>query len=514
MVRSYRRKRGNSKRRLSYRQRTRAAALLGVERLEPRWVLSTNVLSYHMDAQSTGVNNTETLLTPGNVNTTTFAKTFSTPLDGQAYAEPLYVSGLNITTGNFQGVHNTVFAATEHDGLYAIDSMGGNVLWYDSFLNPALGAGIAGATSITSVPNGEVNSNDINPEIGITGTPTIDLSQNALFVITKTKQIVPVGTVNHTHYVATLFKINIQNGAVIASHIIGDTDFTNGAYTYRTQTSASDPNQDPFVFGNGSGAITLPGQTQSRVYFNALRQMSRPGILLFNGQIYTEWASHGDNGPYHGWVLRFDENTLALTAALNTTPNGGLGGIWQGGDIMTMDPHLDASGNPLFYFMTGNGTFDGNYSGTSPNGTTTGLNAQGFPVNGDYGDSFVKIGFDTTTQANQNINGWGLKVVDYFSPQNNHTLDGGDTDLGSGGTTILPDSVGSAAHPHLLIGTGKEGKIYLIDRDNMGKFDPNNVVTDAVVEEQHELSGDLNAAAYFNNTIYYVPGYNNDTAKT
>jgi fibronectin type 3 domain-containing protein len=474
-------------------------------------VLATSVLSYHMDAQSSGVNSTETLLTPGNVNTSTFGKTFSTPLDGQAYAEPLYVPGVNITAGNFPGIHNTVFAATEHDGLYAIDAQGGNVLWYDSFLNPAIsGVALAGATTITSVPNSDVNSSDINPEIGITGTPTIDASQNAIFVITKTKQIVPVGGTNHTHYVAELFKINIQNGAVIASHVIADTDDTSG-YVYRTQISASATNQDPFVFGSGDGQITINGQ--SRVYFNALRQMSRPGMTLFGGQIYTSWASHGDNGPYHGWVLKFDENTLALTGVLNTTPNGGLGGIWQGGDITTIDPHLDASGNPIFYFETGNGTFDGNYTGTSPNGTTTGLNAQGFPVNGDYADSFVKIGIDTTTtQASQNINGWGFKVLDYFSPSNNQSLNAGDTDLGSGGTTILPDSVGNAAHPHLLIGSGKEGKIYLIDRDNMGKFDPNNVVTDHVVEEQKELSGVLNAAAYFNNTIYYVPGYGGSAA--
>ena len=544
---------------------------LSLERLEPRLVLATNVLSYHMDLQSTGVNNTETQLTLGNVNLSSFGRTSITPLDGQAYAEPLYVHGVNITTGNFQGVHNVVFAATEHDGLYAIDGSGGNILWYDSFLNPAIsGVAIAGATTISSVPNGEVNSNDINPEIGITGTPTIDLSQNALFVITKTKQIVPVGTnpvVNHTHYVATLFKINIQNGAVIASHIIGDTDATSG-YVYRTQTSAISPNQDPFVFGSGQGAITVGGQ--GRVYFNALRQMSRPGSDLVNGQLYTFWASHGDNGPYHGWVLKFDENTLALTGALNTTPNGGLGGIWQGGGIAPVDTHLDSNGNPLFYFETGNGTFDGNINGS----TVTGLNAQGFPVNGNYGDAFVKVGVDATaitgwgndgtnytfttagdpfgtgyfiqftgvtgatdinnqiiqitrtsaghytlslgshpnspsggsaltTQASQNVNGWGLKVLDYFSPQNNHALDGADRDLGSGGPIVLPDALGNVAHPHLLIGSGKEGKIYLIDRDNMGKF----AVTDNVVEEQAELSGVLNEPAYFNNTIYYVPGY-------
>ncbi len=225
---------------------------LALERLEPRLVLATNVLSYHMDLQSSGVNNTETQLTVGNVNTSTFGRTSVTPLDGQAYAEPLYVHGVNITAGNFQGVHNVVFAATEHDGLYAIDASGGNILWYDSFISASIpGVAITGATTISSVPNGDVNSSDINPEIGITGTPTIDLSQNAIFVITKTKQIVPVNSVNHTHYVAELFKINIQSGAVIASHVIADTDVFFGE-----QSVSNVPNEDERE-RSGPGSLCL-----------------------------------------------------------------------------------------------------------------------------------------------------------------------------------------------------------------------------------------------------------------
>ena len=481
-------------------RKSRSGTILGVEQLEQRNLLSVNVLSYHMDNQSTGLNSAETLLTVANVNTSSFGKTFTTPLDGQGYAEPLYVSGVNITTGTFQGVHNVVYVATEHDGLYAIDSQGGNVLWYDSFINPAIsGVALAGATSITTVPNGDTGSSDINPEIGITSTPVIDPTQNAIFILTNTKQMVG----STTHYVANLFKIDIQDGSVIASRIIGDT-ISNGGnnFTYRTQTDPASLNQDPFVFGNGDGAVSVNGQ--SRVYFNALRKMSRSGMTIFDGVVTTTWASHGDNFPYHGWVLRFDENTLALVGVLNTTPNGGLGGIWQGAGIAPYDTHLDANGNPILYFETGNGTFDGNYSG----GVTTGLNGQGMPNKGDYGDAFVKVVVDTTTtQGNQNINGWGLAVADYFAPSNNQSLNGGDTDLGSGGPIVLPDSVGSAAHPHLLIGAGKQGTIYLIDRDNMGKFDPNNTQTDAVVEEQSELSGVLNQPAFFNGTIYYVPGY-------
>ena len=146
----------------------------------------------------------------------------------------------------------------------------------------------------------------------------------------------------------------------------------------------------------------------------------------------------------------------------NADPNGSDAGIWEGEGRLS----VDSSGD--IYFETGNGTFD------------TTLNAGGFPINGDYGDSFMKIAPDSSTASNPNINGWGLKVVDYFTPSNQASLNAVDADLGAGGPLLLPDSAGDAAHPHLLIGAGKEGKIYLIDRDNMGHFDPN---TDHVVQE-------------------------------
>jgi hypothetical protein len=134
-----------------------------------------------------------------------------------------------------------------------------------------------------------------------------------------------------------------------------------------------------------------------------------------------------------------------------------------------------------------------------------GLNAQGFPSNGDYGDSFVKVALDpTTTPQSQNTNGWGLKVQDYFTPLNQAYLNATDLDVGSSACVVVPNSYGSAAHPHLLIGSGKEGVIYLIDRDNMGKFGIHNNI---VQNTNNQLNGSLDSAAIFNGRLYYVEGY-------
>lgn len=216
------------------------------------------------------------------------------------------------------------------------------------------------------------------------------------------------------------------------------------------------------------------------------------------------FASHGDNDPYHGWMLAFSASTLAITGALNTTPNGGLGGIWQGGGTIGIDPAGD-SGNGLFYFETGNGSF--NTAASNFNGIKAGTTSWyiGLPKDADYADCVVKVALDSTTSPTiQNANGWGLKVVDFFSPFNNAALNGGDTDLGSSGLTILPDAVGdntpdanNLTTPHLLVASGKEGKLYLIDRDNMSGFDPNTDHVKQVVAGA--VSGSLNTSAFFLN---------------
>ena len=477
------------------------AAQIVSERLESRRLLSGSVLSYHNDLASTGQNLGETILTPANVNVANFGKQFSTGLDGQVYAQPLYMSGVNITGGAHQGMHNVVYVATEHDTLYAIDGDSGTILWQDSFLVPEAALTAAGATvTVTTVPATDTNSGNITPEIGITATPAIDPTTGFLYLTAKTKQIVNGNTAS-PHYVYTLYKVNTQDGTY-TSAVIGDTTAvgtpntpSSYTYTYNSGPYVLDPN------GQGQGVVTVSGQR--RVYFNALRQLNRPGITLANGSVYLAFGSHGDNTPYHGWILGYSESNLSATAVLNLNPDGGYDGVWQGGGRIVMDPQ------GYMYLETGNGTFD------------TTVNAQGFPIHGDYGDSFVKIGLDSsTTQANQNINGWGLKVVDYFTPSNEDNLSTADEDLGSGAPMILPDSVGSTAHPHLLVGAGKEGKIYLIDRDNMGHF---SSTTDHVVQELGaaiggggKYNGSYGTPAFFNDgttsRIYYVG--QQDTARS
>jgi fibronectin type 3 domain-containing protein len=470
------------------RQQPIRRSSLTVEALEDRVVPSVSVLQYHMDNSSSGVNNQETILTPSNVNSSSFGKLFSTSVDGQVYAEPLYLSGANITTGPSPGTHNIVFVATEHDSLYAIDADTGVIQWKDSFTDTTKFPSLPGTTSMTPVSSNDVGSGDLTPEISITATPIIDAAHGVIFLEAKDTEVVN----NVKHYVHRLYVVNIADGSLAASAKISDTAFTgnlsgyvsDGTYSYSTDT----------VWTNGTGDGSIGG----KIYFNGLRQMVRPGLFFDGGNVYMASASHGDNGPYHGWVIGYHydttAHTLSLVAGFNTSPDGGLAGIWQSG----VAPVVDSFGD--IFFETGNGTFNANTGGHS------------------YGDTFLKLGIDTTTsEGNQgsNANGFGLKVLDYFTPFNQASLNGGDTDLGSGGITLLPDGIGPAGHPNLLVGAGKEGRIYLIDRGTntqngtMGGYQLGSGGTDNVVQEiPGGITGSFDSPAFFNNTLYYVGGSN------
>jgi fibronectin type 3 domain-containing protein len=469
---------------------------LCLEELEGRVVPSTNITAYHQasplpSSPSTigaGVNSNETTLTPANVNSTDFGKLFATTVDGQVYAEPLYLENVNITTGANQGSHNVVFIATQHDSLYAIDAKSGTILWQDGLLTAEHGG------TVSSVPNSAVGSSDINPEIGITATPVIDPATSTIFVEAKEQEVASDGT----HFEHHLYAINIGSGAitnkVLIADSIGDTVVSG-----------------PSVTGNGAGS------SGGVVKFDALRQMDRPGLALVNGNLFLAFASHGDNGPYHGWVLGYAESNLAATAVFNVDPNGSDDGIWQSGGTLAYET---VNGTTYLYFETGNGTFDTTLIQSPFNANLM------IPNQGDYGDSFVKLQFDGSTPASgsldatNNANGWGLHVADYFTPMNEGNLSGGDTDLGSGAPLLLPASAGSAAHPNLMVGAGKEGRIYLIDRNNMGGYHGDaagdgNSGSDNVVQETGTgaINGSLDTPTFFNGVLYYVGGYG-DPART
>jgi hypothetical protein len=476
-------------------------ARLELEAVEARLAPAVNVLTFHNDTASTGLNPNETQLSPANVRVNSFGKIYTVPLDGQVYAQPLVDTGVTIANGpNTQpgaaGIHDVVFAATENDTLYAIDAgpVGGQVLWKRVFLdasNPSNNT--LGATAIVPVTNTDVGSGDIQPSIGITGTPVIDPASNTIYLVTKTKETIG----GATHFVQRLHAINLADGTdLLAPYLIGDT--TNGN-TNTTQI---------YVYGTGDGHVTDPynGTGQQVVQFNALREHQRGALNLVNGKLYVEWASHGDQGPYHGWVVGWDVSNLGgtgwrLSGVLNVSPNGGLAGIWQAGGRLAFEPDGSA-----FYFETGNGP------SSHPNPT---LDANGFPTDGNYYEALVKVVADTTTTpTSQNKNGWGLKVADYFIPFNQVALDNADRDFGSGAPTLLPASAGIAGHPKLMVATGKEGKIYVVDRDSLGKFDPNNDhVLNAVPDGSGhntppvQLGGGLSTAGFFNGKIYWTSNY-------
>jgi hypothetical protein len=219
------------------------------------------------------------------------------------------------------------------------------------------------------------------------------------------------------------------------------------------------------------------------VVFDPAQYNERPGLLQVGNTIYTTWGSHCDIGKYTSWVMTFNPDTLKQTGVLNLTPHGNDGGIW----MASTAPAADGAGN--IYFLIGNGTFD------------TTLNPSGFPVAGDCGNCFVKLGPALP-----------LALADYFTPSNTVMLSNSDLDLGSGGPLLLPDLTdGSGSVRHLAVASGKSNPaIYVVDRDNMGKFNSN---ADTIYQEFDALpsAGEFAKPSYFNNTVYY--GAVGDTLK-
>jgi hypothetical protein len=401
---------------------------------------NATVLTYHDDNLRTGLNPNETILTTSNVKSSTFGKLGSLQVAGLVDAEPLYVPNLTINGAK----HNVVFVVTEHDLAYAFDAdTPGSALWQVSLIPGA------------ETPSDDRGCGQVEPEIGVTSTPVIDLSASP----------------NSTMFVVAMSKDSGGN----YHHRLHALDLTTGA-----DRSTAQEIQATFP-GNGTG------NSNGTQTFNPGSYEERAALLLLNGTIYTTWTSHCDAPNYTSWVISYSESTLQQVSVLNMTANGTTqhgqeGGIWNAGS----GPSADASG--FVYFLVGNGTFD------------TTLDTNGFPKTRDFGNSFVKL----------SVSGSSLSVADYFAMDNPNGGDAEsessvDTDLGSGGAMLLPDlQDGQGNTRHLGVGAGKDGNMYIVDRDNMGKF----TASDANIYQELDgaLSGGIwSAPAYFNNSVYYGP---------
>lgn len=415
-----------------------------------RVAAQVSVVTQHNDNGRTGQNLNESILKPSNVNANTFGRLFSVPVDGLVYAQPLYLSNVSIPG---KGTHNVVFVATEHDSVYALDGdsdtgADSSPLWHISLLSPDHGA----ASGATTEPSSDVSSTDISPEIGITSTPVIDPNSGTLYVVGE--------TVENGYPVQRLHALDVTTGA----------EKPGSPVTIRASASG---------VGNGSSGGVLN--------FDPKWENNRAGLLLQNGIVYIGYASHGDNGPWHGWILAYNASTLQQTGAYCMTPNGIGGGTWMAGTGLAAEV-TDYVNHPYgrMFFATGNGWYD---AWPPP-----------YTSNMDYSDD--QLSLDLTNGA--------LTLADTFTPYNQHQMDGSDMDLGSGGVMLLPDQPGGVQR--LFVQAGKTGTIYLVNRDNMGGYSGYNGTTDNVVQEINgQINGVWGVPAYWNGAVYF--GARNDQLK-
>ena len=307
---------------------------------------------------------------------------------------------------------------------------------------------------VSLLPSGETTSDthgcgQVTPTIGVTSTPVIDRSagtNGAIYVVAMSKD-------SSSAYHQRLHALDVTTGA----------ELFNGPATI-------------------TGTYTAPGSVATT--FEPGQYEERAALLLSQGIVYTSFTSHCDGAPYPGWMMGYSETTLAQASVLNIGPNSNSGpAIWMSGG----GPGADSSGN--IYLLSANGAFE------------TTLDANGFPNKQDYGNSFLKLAATSST----------LTVADYFTMSNEVAESNADQDLGSGGELILPDLTDSTSTVrHLVVGAGKDGNIYVVNRDSMGKFSS----TGNTIWQQ--LNGALpggiwSTPAYFNGTLYY--GDNGATLK-
>jgi hypothetical protein len=375
-----------------------------------------------------GINNQELVLSPATVNSGSFGKLFSCPIDGYAYAQPLYVPNLSINGG----AHNVVFVATEMDSVYAFDADSNPCiqLWHTNLVP-------SGSQAIPT-PNLDLPNASIVPFIGITGTPVIDVSSNTLYVAAASVSLGVIST-----YSERIYALDLATGSPIVQP--SGVPFS---------TPASQTLGEPFV---------------SRV------ENQRAALLLDNGNVYVAFGSYESQDEYHGWLLEYDTSTISQTGAFDVTPGAIQGGIWQSGGGPSADNTHDV------FVVTGDGPFVASRTPSS------------------YSDSFLKFG----------AAGGLSQPPDYFTPCNQATFQVNGLDVGASAPLLLPDSAGSVAQPHLMTGGSKGGSLYVVNRDNLGKFNCPDSLSGVQTVTVPNGGPILSTPLFWNNSVYIAPANGN-----
>ena len=374
--------------------------------------MAVHVLTNRYNNARTGANMAEKLLDTDNVAVKSFGKLFTRTVDGDLYAQPLIVS--DITVG--EKARNVVYLATSRNWVYAYDADDFDAplpLWSRNLGQPVF--------------RDEIFPNYLNfaSYIGVTSTPVIELD----------------GQGGGTMYLVYKVRTGTQ-GVKSFTYYLHALDITTGG----NRAGANNPSVI------GATAARSDGTT---IIFDTKWHLNRPGLLLSNGVIYMAFGSHGDVGNFYGWIMAYDSQSLKQIASYNTAPDWGQGGVWQSGTGLAADEE------GYIYTVVGNGERPSTNAKKNP----PILRPRNIlkPV---YGNSIIKM------ELTQDGGKASLDVVDWFTASDTMNLNEFDNDF-IGGPVLFDVLPVDGSSGHLILGGGKDGKIYLGDRNFLGNWMPN-----------------------------------------
>ena len=413
---------------------------------------SVSVLTNRNDNARTGANLKETILKPANVNVATFGRLFSRTVDGDLYAQPLIVSGLKLGQGP---AVNVVFLCTSRNWVYAYDA--DKPTHCLPFWQVNLG---------TPVPRDDVFNGYTNfaGEIGITSTPVIDLQKRGkgvLYVVAKTR-VDGVGAENTEGFEYKIHALDIRNGK-------------------------------PFKFGRKAGspvvgenpkkitAIAKDPASGQTAQFTAKWHLNRPGLLLLDGVLYLAFGSQGDEGEFWGWIMAYDARTLEQLAVHCTALTWGEGGIWQSGCGLAGESVIGSDGKSSHYVYAVVGNGQKPVPSMDKNEPFPKLHTIPAQIESPfYGDCMMKLTLvesssplhpDRPPPQGDPETRFRFDIVDWFTASDCLDLNQADTDFIGG--PVLFSADGKNGQPtDIVFGGGKDGKFYLCDRHNFGKWHP------------------------------------------